>query len=441
MNTARNHLELSRRLLYRALGGGALAVSCLACLAGSALASPHAGWSRTAIAREPENCPYHAPVTAFDAHGALWVACQLRGDAGGIFVGRLTRGYRVLYPYLIPGTVGLPPESMSLAINRAGIAVLAWGYRTAIAGPYAVGVAAATWRVGHAPGSATILAPAGMQGGPPGVAVNASGIAVAAFGDTQGVSAARFSHGHLLGVTRLTTTNEAVSSIELLAGKGGRFFASWATTGPNSYRTGSERLGVGSASANAAGVFSHRSQSLVVQPPSPSLGPVSPEAIGVEAHADARGDQVLSWTTGSATAGQAGGQVFVASHRPGEPFTAPEPVGVEPFGGIEAKSAMGPSGRFTVIWTGPHQIMATLGDAGRAPTRQQPMVTRGAVPGLQLAVTSGGVTVAICSTNRARPASQRTPSRWPRALTGCISRPRARFLVWAPASATAGSHD
>ena len=219
MNTVRNHLELSRRLLYRALGGGVLAVACLACLAGSALASTHARWSRTAIAREPENCPYHAPVTAFDTHGVLWAFCQLRGDAGGIFVGRLTRGYRVLYPYLIPGTVGLPPMNMSLAINRAGIAVLAWGYRTAILGPYAVGVAAATWRVGHAPSSATILAPARMQGGSPGVAVNASGIAVVAFGDAQGLSAARFSHGHLLGVTRLATASEAVSSIELLAGK------------------------------------------------------------------------------------------------------------------------------------------------------------------------------------------------------------------------------
>lgn len=368
------------------------------CFLGGVIAAPSwAGWSRTTIVNEPGSCgaaPPGEPV--FDVHGARWVACELFGGTKGLYVGRLNSHYHLTAAHLVPGTLGFRVVATSLAIDTAGIGVLAWSYAEPDIGafaPHPYGVAAVTWRPGHTLAAANVLsAPNGNFGFAPAVAINSRGTAVVMFQDQQGVEAARLQSDRVLGVEQLAATSEAAQDIQLLACEGDGFQASFALAG----REGEEQpstlhqVTVESAHASSDGIFSVESPIAIPLQLSPHLSPLYDSAWELGLHSDARGDQVLTW----GASGPTGVGAYVESRRAGHPFTAPQLVGRPPAPVATLQSAIGPTGRFTIVWTGAHSIQATTGEVGGALSRPKLMATH-ALIGLQLAVIPDGRTIAL----------------------------------------------
>jgi hypothetical protein len=350
-------------------------VALAACVAVCALTSADAwaGWSKTVAVEESKTCgpptEFYGPDAGdgFDAHGGAWVACEPHGVAGGLLIGRLTAHDTLADAQVVPGTEGQAVYRQSMSIDRSGVGVLAWSYNVPAPGAKAQseGVEAITWRVGHAPGKAILLAAEGGYWRGPSAAIDESGNAVMLFATSrsrspgQEVQAAHVEHDRLIGVeplaTTTTTVNETtgigetgtVESVAILRAHAGGFRATWQIIdepfGPDAPYPPPETIA--SARGESAGNF--------LEPVSSELTPLSPVVnppLGSSSYAgqasDGRGDQVATWVSGAVSGiGNSNepdiANVYVASRRAGQPFAAPQLIGQEPYGSEEPRTRGG----------------------------------------------------------------------------------------------------
>jgi hypothetical protein len=206
------------------------------------------------------------------------------------------------------------------------------------------------------------------------VAINARGTAIVAFQNQQGLQAARLSNGQGLGVEPLAATSQAVRSMDVFATPSDGFQASWALANlaGGEQPSALHEVTVGRARAGTDGVFSVAPASTIPLLLTPPFEPPYDSAWEVELHSNIRGDQILTW----GASGPAGRSDYVASRRVGQPFAAPQALG-RPLAVSSVQSVIGPTGRFTVMWTGSHTIEATSGEVSGALSAPHQVGTHG----------------------------------------------------------------
>ena len=432
----------SLRFGTRRCGRLAATLALAACLAGCALATGDAwaGWSKTVAVEKSKTCGVpereDAPAgAAFDVHGAVWIACEPHGASGGLEIGRLTSRYRLTDTHVVPDTEGLVIQNESMSINRSGVAVLAWSYYPAAdegaQGPPAEGVAGITWHVGHPPGHPIeLLSEHVGLWRTPSVAISPNGQAVVLFASNrwatpgreelpgEDVQAALIQHDHLEGIEPLLTPTTTYTQVaesghgtilehpEASVTPAGAFRASWQLVdepfGSRAIYPPPEQ--VETARGNSSGVFSRPEVTEVIP-----ISPVANPPLGSFSYAgtasNARGDQAVTWVSGPVSGiGDPNdpnvANVYVASRRAGQPFAAPQLIGEGPYGGPYGgempRTAIGPTGRITILWQGAsHQLLAATGSAGGTFGAPRPIAPDTGLGSITVAVTPREQVIAI----------------------------------------------
>ncbi len=340
-----------------------------------------AGWSQATVVDESKTCDVDASAvaTAFDARGVLWAACQPHGAAGGLIVGRLTSLYRLTATRRIPGTQGVEvdPYSISLSVNKSGVAALAWS-STERGDPFGGDriLGAAVWRLGYAPRK-VIEMPA-QEPRNPRVAINERGTAIVAYAIPNittrvsgwAIDAALMRIGSFLGVSQLATTNEEeIDHVEAFARRDGDFNVSWQPIREERGELEPRRMTTAMARVSDDGTFT-RPVFDDVFPLSPARRPLSGSISTNEALlSNEHGDQVVTWTSQGVSALDGSEpsivNVYVASRRAGHPFGAPRIIGQQAERGGSPRTVIDPSGRLTVVWEATSKrIRTATGTAG-----------------------------------------------------------------------------
>lgn len=427
----------------RGFGLPVVIVALAACLAVCALATGDAwaGWSSTIAVDESKTCgpptEFYGPDAGdgFDAHGGMWVACETHGVEGGLVIGRLTVHDKLADTHVVPGTEGQAVYRQSMSIDRSGVGVLAWAYNVLAPGAkaQAEGVEAITWRVGRAPGKAVVLVTeqVGLWRGPS-AAIDESGHAVVLFGANrwrspggeylpgQEVQAAHLEHDRLLGVAPLAMTGmtikqaagtgytENVGAVEILRAGDEGFQASWQIV-DEPFGSGGPyppREVIVGARGESDGDFSEPVRSELTP-----LSPVANPPLGSFSYSgtvsDGRGDQAATWVSGPVSGiGDPSesdvANVYIATRRAGEPLAPAQLIGQAPYGIEEPRTAIGPTGRVTVLWHGTsHQLLVATGTAGGTFSAPRPVAPDTGLRSIALAVTPRNQVIALWERHKA----------------------------------------
>jgi hypothetical protein len=301
-------------------------------------------------------------LLAFDAQNTPWVAWSAGPEKGvapsGLFIARLTGHYRLASVHRVPGA-GLEEIQLepAFAVDSADFGVLAWRYVTEYGPAGRNGAALTTWRLGGAPNKRVeLIAPTSNEVGPVSLATNQHGTAIATYSELEfphsgvttrvgRIDAARLSAGHVLARQQVGTITGGQTALnaQVAPGVADGFQVTWELEGGESDHFAA--LGADTSQATANGVFSPAQ--LTAWPAGLVEVPYSPQQL----ISDPRGDQVVWWTTGpeSATSPQ---NLYVASRRHGESFSAPQLVGQTEYLG-RPDIVISRRGRFTIAWTQP----------------------------------------------------------------------------------------
>jgi hypothetical protein len=347
------------------------------------------------------------PVVAFDAQDTPWVAWSLGPEKGitssGLFVARLTGRYRLAAVHRVPGPhLEELQSNPAFAVDSAGFGVLAWRYVTEYGVAGSNGAALTTWRLGGAPNKRVeLIAPTGNEVGPVSVATNRHGDAIVMYSQVQfpyaelttrigRIDAARLSAGQVLAQQQVATITGGPTAlnVQVAPGIAEGFQATWELEGGEAEHFAA--LGADTSHTAASGVFS-RAQ-LTPFPPGLVQAPYSPEQIA----SDRRGDQVVWWTTGQESRSSPQ-NLYVASRRYGESFSAPQLVGRTEYLG-RPDIVINRGGRVTIAWTQREgKKLAALTAAGQVGGKLNTprLLTTGLnLGGLELVLTQSGEAVA-----------------------------------------------
>jgi hypothetical protein len=290
---------------------------------------------------------------AFDAHNTPWVTWSVGPEEGvassGLFVARLAGHYRLASIHRVPGPY--LEEVMSepaFAIDSAGFGVLAWRYVTEYGFAGRNGAAVTTWPMSGAPSNRIeLITPTHNEVGPVSLATNRRGTTIALYseGGVGRIDAARLSAGKVLAHQQVATVTGGPTALnaQVAPGVAGGFQATWELEGGESEHFAA--LGADTSHATASGVFSPAQLS-----PWPA-GLVRVSYTTQQLISGPDGDQVAWWTTGPEGA-HSPQNLYVASRRPGQSFSAPQFIGQTEY--LERPDiVISRAGRFMVAWTQP----------------------------------------------------------------------------------------
>jgi len=316
-------------------------------------------------------------------------------------VARLTRRYALVDRRPVPSVPGYE-SSVRLDLNQSGVGAALSTLRPAgggdLAPPISIGVSA--WRPGKAPSQPVVLTHNTREDESASIAISASGTTAVSYTTYQTEPEPKFVLDRLTGASIVSVHEVPIPSAdipistEVLATSGGGFRAEW------KLKSSDYLAGVETAEVSAGGVFSpdvfvpwpYGSNSLLI-------------ANGIF-RSDARGDDVAIWPTKEPLFREGVEPAIewdLASRSAGGTWTSPQLIGTtEGDDANQIAVVIGPTGRFTVVWTSaqPRQ-MVVGGAAGAQASNPTPLQTRptGLTEGSpQLALTTTGRVVAVWNT-------------------------------------------
>jgi hypothetical protein len=413
-------MSSERRLVVRSASGVVALAGVLLQLA-CGVAWAEGTWRASAVTVVPKFCAGQIAVAAVRP-GQVWAACGAAGEAGGLYLGRLTTRGRFVDPRLLPGSRrGLYDGQLALAVNRAGVGVVAWVFERPPEGEIgATGAAVSMFRAGRQLGPAVVLVAAegDSEAHSPHVAINGRGTALATVetgASSEVLRGASMRHGHLIALVpnRLRARN-VIGAVSIIGmpGEGFRVGLEFERSGLGTGVMATQVSGEGQFAPSSEPVFGAEPGTLDTD----QLGDEATAGIAVEA---ARGPGSAHFHLLAAVRSRSGGRPFAPAQIVGPAY--PEEAR-ESWRGFTPQAVLSPGGRLVVVWQELHDIMTSSGRVGGSLGSARDVAPGAVGYELHVVETTGGRVLAIWRQPRSLGGADETST-----LEGAIGTPGGVF--------------